>query len=197
MEAVKKIVQDDYLITMKDIIREGHPTLRKKAEEVSIPLSPEMVKLGNRMLDFLKNSQNSEKREKLKLRSGVGLAAPQLDISKRIIAILIPDYEKGGIILEELMCNPKIISYSVQEGCLKEGEGCLSVDRKVPGFVVRRIRITVTYFNIDNEQKKLKLKDYEAMVVQHEIDHLNGIMFFDHINNKQPWHLSDGVKIIE
>ncbi len=89
--------------------------------------------------------------------------------------------------LSTVMYNPKVLSHSVQEACLGEGEGCLSVDREVPGYVVRQgCKITVSYFDETGEKHKIRLKNYEAIVVQHEIDHINGIMFYDHINEKNP-----------
>ena len=72
---------------MKDIIREGNPTLRAVAEEVTFPLSDQEIILGEKMMQFLKHSQDPVMAEKMGLRGGVGLAAPQLDISKRIIAV--------------------------------------------------------------------------------------------------------------
>ncbi|MBL1228652.1 peptide deformylase [Enterococcus sp. BWB1-3] len=187
------------MILMNDIIREGHPTLRKVAEETALPLSEEDIKLGQEMMTFLQNSQDPEKAEELELRGGVGLAAPQLDISKRIIAVHVPssDMENPEPVLSAVMYNPKIISHSVQDACLAEGEGCLSVDREVPGYVVRHSKITLTYFDANGEKQKIRLKNYEAIVVQHEIDHLNGIMFYDHINENSPFNLKDGVLIIE
>ena len=126
------------MITMDDIIREGNPTLREVAQEVALPLSEEDLLLGEEMLEFLKNSQDPIKAEELNLRGGVGLAAPQLDISKRIIAVHVPnpDPEITEPTLSTVMYNPKILSHSVQNACLGEGEGCLSVDREVPGYVV-------------------------------------------------------------
>jgi peptide deformylase len=85
----------------------------------------------------------------------------------------------------------------VQEACLADGEGCLSVDREVPGYVPRPARVTLTYFNEDGEQQKVRLKNYTAIVVQHEIDHLNGVMFYDHINAKNPFALKEGILVIE
>ncbi len=113
------------MITMDDIIREGHPTLRAVANEVPIPPTAEDVELGKEMLQFLKNSQDPVKAEELNLRGGVGLAAPQLDISKRIIAVHVPsvDPEKPENGISTVMYNPKILSHSVQEACLGEGEG--------------------------------------------------------------------------
>ncbi|MGK0552162.1 peptide deformylase [Enterococcus faecalis] len=187
------------MITMDDIIREGHPTLRKVAEEVAVPLSGEDIALGEEMLTFLKNSQDPVKAEELNLRGGVGLAAPQLNISKRIIAVHVPsaDLENPEPSLSAVMYNPKILSHSVQDACLGEGEGCLSVDREVPGYVVRHNKITLSYTDIAGEKQKIRLKNYEAIVVQHEIDHLNGIMFYDHINKDNPFALKEGVLVIE
>ena len=187
------------MITMDTIIREGNPTLRAVAKEVSLPLSDEDIKLGEEMMEFLHNSQDPVKAEELGLRGGVGLAAPQLDISKRIIAVHVPssDLENPEPILSAVMYNPKILSHSVQDACLADGEGCLSVDREVPGYVVRHNKITITYFDMAGEKHKKRLKNYEAIVVQHEIDHLNGVMFYDHINQDNPYALKDGVLVIE
>ena len=134
------------MITMNDIIREGNPTLREVAKEVPMPPTDEEKKLGEEMLEFLKNSQDPVKAEELQLRGGVGLAAPQLDISKRLIAVHVPssDPEDDTPVLSTVMFNPKILSHSVQDACLGEGEGCLSVDREVPGYVVRHARVTVS-----------------------------------------------------
>ena len=187
------------MITMKDIIRDGHPTLRKKAEEVSFPLDRETYELGNRMMEFLLNSQDPKKAEQFHLRAGVGLAAPQVNVSKRITAVHIPspDPEKEDeIIFSDILFNPRITSHAVQEACLKEGEGCLSVDREIEGFVPRSARITLEYFNAKGEKQRVKLRGYEAIVIQHEIDHLNGIMFYDHINEDTPFSLKEDTKII-
>lgn len=187
------------MITMDDIIREGHPTLRKVAEEVSFPLSEEDRQLGKDMMEFLENSQDPVKAEELDLRGGVGLAAPQVDVSKRIAAVMVPssDPEREEPDFQAVLYNPKIMSHSVQEACLSDGEGCLSVDREVPGYVPRPARITLTYFNEEGEQQKVRLKNYTAIVVQHEIDHLNGVMFYDHINGQNPFALKEGILVIE
>ncbi|KAF1299138.1 peptide deformylase [Enterococcus sp. JM4C] len=187
------------MITMDDIIREGHPTLREVAKEVTVPPTPEEVALGQDMMEFLKNSQDPVKAEEMKLRGGVGLAAPQLNISKRIIAVHVPsgDPENEEPLLSAVMYNPKILSHSVQDACLGEGEGCLSVDREVPGYVVRHAKVTLSYYDSEGTKQKIRLKNYEAIVVQHEIDHLNGVMFYDHINKDTPFALKDGVLVID
>ena len=150
MDAQTKIIRASHMIDMNDIIREGNPTLRAVAEDVTLPLSDEDIILGEKMMQFLRNSQDPVIAEKMGLRGGVGLAAPQLDISKRIIAVLVPNPEdakgnppKEAYSLQEIMYNPKVVAHSVHEAALGNGEGCLSVDRDVPGYVVRHARVTI------------------------------------------------------
>ena len=200
MDAQTKIIRASHMIDMNDIIREGNPTLRAVAEDVTFPLSDEDIILGEKMMQFLRNSQDPVIAEKMGLRGGVGLAAPQLDISKRIIAVLVPNPEdaegnppKEAYSLQEIMYNPKVVAHSA----LGDGEGCLSVDRDVPGYVVRHARVTVEYFNKEGEKQRVKLRGYNSIVVQHEIDHTNGIMFYDRINKDNPFAIKDGLLIIE
>lgn len=204
MKAIEKVTRASHLIDMDDIIREGNPTLRAVAEDVTFPLSDQEIILGEKMMQFLHHSQDPVMAEKLGLRGGVGLAAPQLDISKRIIAVLVPNPEdadgnppKEAYSLQEVMYNPKVVAHSVQDAALGDGEGCLSVDRNVPGYVVRHARVTVEYFTKDGEKKRIKLKGCNSIVVQHEIDHTNGIMFYDRINPNNPFEIKEGLLILE
>lgn len=204
MKAIEKVTRASHLIDMDDIIREGNPTLRAVAEDVTFPLSDQEIILGEKMMQFLHHSQDPVMAEKLGLRGGVGLAAPQLDISKRIIAVLVPNPEdadgnppKEAYSLQEVMYNPKVVAHSVQDAALGDGEGCLSVDRNVPGYVVRHARVTVEYFTKDGEKKRIKLKGYNSIVIQHEIDHTNGIMFYDRINPNNPFEIKEGLLILE
>lgn len=179
------------MITMKDIIREGHPTLRMKAKAVTFPMDPELKEKALEMLEFLKNSQDPEIAKKYQLRAGVGLAAPQINLDQRIFAVQLYDYDeegkKVGDLLSEIFVNPEITRHSIQSVALSEGEGCLSVDREVEGYVARPQRITLNYQDLEGNSHTIKLRNYEAIVVQHELDHLNGIMFYDHINPVDPW----------
>ncbi|MCW6682399.1 peptide deformylase [Aerococcaceae bacterium NML160702] len=188
------------MITMKDIIEEGHPTLRQVAEPVAFPLSDELRETALQMHEFLVNSQDEAIAEKYGLRAGVGLAAPQIDVSKQIFAVHIMGYDEDEEvefpILSEIMFNPKVISHSVQRIALKDGEGCLSVDRPVEGLVPRPRRIRLRYQDIDGKEKEIRLSDYEAIVVQHELDHLKGIMFYDHINANAPWTKPEDVMLL-
>lgn len=182
------------MLTMDNIVRDGHPSLRRVAEEVSIPASDEEKLVLNQMFEFVLNSQNPEIAEKYGLRPGIGLAAPQINISKRMIAIHVHD-EKGELYSYALF-NPKIVSHSVERSYLSSGEGCLSVDEAIPGFVPRYARITVKGINIEGDEVKIRLKGLPAIVFQHEIDHLNGIMFYDHINKNDPFAQIDNAVAI-
>jgi peptide deformylase len=181
---------DRLVITMKDIIKEGNTILRAVAEEVQLPPSKEDTETLNKMLQFVKNSQDPELSEKYELRPGVGLAAPQIGISKQMIAVHVTD-DKDELYSYALF-NPKIVSHSVQMTYLEGGEGCLSVDRVVPGNVPRYARIMVKGTTIEGKEIKLRLKGMPAIVFQHEIDHLNGIMFYDRINEDNPYEIPDG-----
>ena len=171
------------MLLMKDIIREGHPTLALKAKDVKIPLSDEDKNTLKLMMEFIENSINPEISEEYELRAGVGLAAPQINISKKMIAVFTMD-EKNENEHRYLMINPKIISHSVKKTYIDSGEGCLSVDREVTGIVPRHQKITVRSYFYDEDTEELtkgtiKLKGYVGIVVQHEIDHINGILFVD------------------
>lgn len=172
------------MLTMEDIIRDGHPTLRKVAADVQMPPSEEDKKVLLSLLEYVINSQNPEISSQYGLRPGIGLAAPQINVSKRMIAVHLTD-DKGTLYSYALF-NPKIVSHSVEKAYLTSGEGCLSVDEAIPGYVPRYARITVKGINAEGEEVKLRLKGLPAICFQHEIDHLNGVMFYDHIDKNEP-----------
>lgn len=173
------------MILMDHIIREGHPTLRTRAEELTFPLTDEDKKLAADLLEYLINSQNEEVAEKYNLRPGIGLAANQVNSLKRMFALHLEDEE--GKLVSFVAINPKIVSHSVEQTYLTGGEGCLSVDRPVPGYVPRYARITVKFFDVEEKEHKVRLSGLPAIAFQHELDHLNGVMFYDRINEKDPF----------
>lgn len=175
------------MILMENIIREGHPTLRARAKEMSFPLSADQQQLADDMLQYLINSQDEEMAEKYGLRGGIGLAANQVNSLDRMFALHLKDDNEETV--SYVVINPKLVSHSVERTYLSSGEGCLSVNRNVPGFVPRYARITVKFFTPDGEEHKIRLKGIAAIAFQHELDHLNGIMFYDHINEKEPFAL--------
>ncbi|HZG71183.1 MAG TPA: peptide deformylase [Chondromyces sp.] len=183
------------MIKMTDIVREGHPVLRQVAQEVPLPATEEDKKILASLMEYVQNSQDPEIASKYGLRPGIGLAAPQINVSKRMIAVHVQD--ASGKLYSYALFNPKIISHSVEKTYLTAGEGCLSVDRQVPGYVPRYARVTVKGYTIDGEEVKIRLKGLPAIAFQHEIDHLNGIMFYDHIDEKDPFKPIEGATPLE
>lgn len=185
------------MITMDDIIRDDNPNLRKTASKIEFPLESDLKKLANKMIQFLKNSQDVEFAEKYDLRAGVGIAAPQLNIDKRMFAIHIPAADDEEEDFSLVMINPRILSHSVKQTVLQDGEGCLSVDEPYEGYVPRNRRITIEYYDLDGNKHKDRFKKFPAIVIQHELDHLNGILFYDHINKENPFYLDSNTNIFE
>lgn len=182
----------DYMITMKDIVREGNEILHQPTQKVMMPPSEEDKETLTCMLNFLKNSQDPDLSNKYKLRAGVGLSANQIGLNKRMFVAYLTD--ERGKQHEYTLINPKIISHSVSMIYLPPSEGCLSVDRDIKGFVPRYERIKVKGFNSEGEEIVVKLKGYPSIVIQHEIDHLNGIMFYERINKESPFKLPENCK---
>ncbi|WP_261808141.1 peptide deformylase [Paenibacillus sp. N3.4] len=172
---------------MTDIVREGAPILRKKAKPLQFPLSPEDYQRASSLLTYLKNSQDKRLSQQYQLREGVGLAANQIGWDKQVFAVYFMDEQNRQ--LAYIFCNPKMTNHSSQMVYLEQGEACLSVDREVKGYVPRYEQITVQAFTPDGHPFKLKLKGYAAIVIQHELDHLHGVMFYDHINKMNPFQL--------
>ena len=176
------------MYTTKNIVCEGIPSLREKSAEVKLPISNEDKQVLIDMLGYLINSQNPEKAKELNLRPGVGLASPQIGVNKKMFAIYTEDLE--GVLNVLLVVNPKIIKKSKQITFLPGGEGCLSVNRETTGITPRHKEITADcyLFNLKTqklEHKIITLKDYVAIVFQHEYDHLFGTLFVDTIMPKE------------
>lgn len=181
------------MITMKDIVREGDPILRQIVDEISLPPSEEDREELASMMQFLKNSQDPAASKKYGLRAGVGLSANQIGLNKRMFVVYFTD-EKGNL-HEYALINPKIISTSTAMVYLPQSEGCLSVDREISGYVPRYERIKLKAFDPKGNELNLRFKGFPAVVIQHEMDHLNGIMFYDRINRENPFKLPENVDI--
>ena len=142
------------------IVYYGNQTLKKVAEEVD-SIDEETKKFTDEMFDLMYES------------NGIGLAAPQIDIPKRII-VYDTGKEKGALI------NPEIIQSSTKQSSYEEG--CLSL----PGIskeVIRPAEVIVHGFSSENKKVVIKAKGLLATVLQHEIDHLNGVLFIDHLED--------------
>lgn len=176
------------------ILDEKEKILHTKSQEVTFPLSKEDKQKINDMLLYLKMSQIDEEREKYDLRAGMGLAYIQLGIPKRIFVIV--NEEENHTFTNYIVINPKIVSNSEELIYVGEGEGCLSVNREVEGIVPRYARITVEAYDIDGNPYTIRVREELSVAFQHEIDHLNGILFTDKIDAKNPYKNIDKMREI-
>ena len=180
---------------MLRILDEKNKMLHTISKEVSFPLDEKTRNLIFDAINYLKASQDEETAEKCNLRAGMGLAFIQLGIPKRIFVIANKD-EDTGIFEEHIIINPVIIGESEELIYVGEGEGCLSVNRPVEGIVPRRARVTVEYNDIDGNKKTIRVREEIAIAFQHEIDHLNGILFTDKIDPRNPYKNKDKMREI-
>ena len=174
---------------MKDILDEKEKLLHEKSEEVVFPLTKEDKDTIKDIIELLTNSQIPELAEKYDLRPGMGLAAIQLGIKKRYF-VVVHEYDEGKFD-NYVIINPKIVSTSEEMIYVGEGEGCLSINRETEGIVPRYARVTVEGYDMDGNKIKIRAREELAIVFQHEIDHLNGILFIDHIDPKNPFKGKD------
>ena len=177
------------------IVKDNATSIRAKSVEVENPNSEEMIALLNEMHDYLVASQDESIREKYKMREGVGLAAPQIGKNIRALVVYYPTYDEDGNevgCVDHRLINPKIILESVKECYLNGGEGCLSVDAEHKGYVYRKNKIQVRAFNaVTRKEEIITARGYEAIVLQHEIDHLNGVLFYDRIDKIDPFKVKE------
>lgn len=145
-------------MALRNIRVDGDPVLRKKSKDVEI-INGKIITLLNDMVETMNHAE------------GVGLAAPQIGILRRIVVI---DIGEGPI----KMVNPEFIEISMEEEI--DVEGCLSVPGKA-GTVTRPKKVKVKYLDENNEEKTLVGEDFLARVICHEIDHLNGVLYTDKV----------------
>lgn len=176
------------------IIEEKNKILRQKSKEVIFPLPEEDINRINDMLVYLEMSQIEETREYYKLRAGMGLSYIQIGIPKRIF--VISEEVEEGKFKRYVIINPKIKSSSEEMVYIKEGEGCLSINRPTEGIVPRHARITIEAYDEHGNQFTMRVREELAICFQHEIDHLNGILFIDHIDPKHPYKNAEKYRCI-
>ena len=182
------------MLRNKDILDEKDKRLRLVSKDVTFPLSKDDLKTIDLMVEYLTNSQIERLSEKYNLRPGMGMAAIQLGIPKRYLVIV---HEVGEEEFDTyVICNPKIISNSAEKIYVEMGEGCLSVNRDVEGIVPRYARVTIEGYDMEGQKIKIRAREELAIAFQHEIDHLNGILFTDHIDPKYPFKDQDSYRAI-
>lgn len=167
------------------IVKDSNPIMRKKSLPVDLPLSAEDRDALDSMLNHLKLSQDEEYAKKHNIRAGVGIAAIQVGLLKRMFCVYYSDGE-GGYVQYQLV-NPKITETSIRKVALSGGEGCLSVDEEHNGLVHRNYKIVMKAFDaLTNQDIVITARGYDAIVLQHEYDHLDGHFFYDRIDPKKP-----------
>ena len=160
-----------------EIIKEGHPTLRLKAKEVT-----DEDLQSSEFQAFLDDMATT-----MKASRGVGLAAPQVNVSKRIFVM---ENAWGGTPLTHVL-NP-VVTYYKDKGMKSSTEGCLSI----PGrrFSVPRYKeLHIDYFDREGNPISEDVKGFEAIIIQHEFDHLEGILISDFVEELLSM---DGVPIL-
>lgn len=160
-------------ISPLEITRQGHPALAQVAQAVGDPTHPSTFHVANQMLATLQNHHN-----------GVGLAAPQVGISLRIILFQLP--QEGSADIDNVN-NPYTVAINpsfepLDETIESDWEGCLSLPGMM-GKVPRYKHIYYTYQTLENEMITRKASDFHARVIQHEIDHLNGISYIERMQD--------------
>ena len=177
-----------------NILDEKDKHLRKKSVDASFPISNEYRKIIDQIIKELKYSQIEELQVKYDLRPGMGLAFPQLGINERII-VIVYEYDEGKF-ENYVVVNPKIVSYSNEIIAAEAGEGCLSVNRDVEGHVPRYARVSVEGYDLEGNKIKIRAREELSIAFQHEIDHLNGILFYDRIDKNKPFYGENEIRLI-
>ncbi|MFA6082298.1 MAG: methionyl-tRNA formyltransferase [Patescibacteria group bacterium] len=144
------------------------PILNRKA--ISVPkITPDLVKLANNMLETMVDG------------NGIGLAAPQVNQNVRLIVVgNSPEKEGEDYIPTTILFNPKITKFSSEKEFATEG--CLSIPG-ITGVVERSKSITVEFLDVDGNKQTLNASDLYARVIQHEVDHLEGVLFTDRLRH--------------
>ena len=159
--------------------------IRTVCTPVKDPRSPEIAQLLKDMVQYLKDSQDDRWAKRHHVRAGVGLAAPQIGIPERFFAVYV--IVEGKEIAYGLI-NPVVVRQSAKLCALKNGEGCLSVAVDRDGYVPRSFRITVKgYDALTGQDVEVTQKGYPAIIFQHELDHLDGHLYYDRIDAINPW----------
>lgn len=187
------------LINNETIVKDTDPRIREKSLPVSLPLSKEDEDLLRALFQYVKDSTNPEIAEAQNLRPAVGISAIQVGVAKQLTAVIVHDIDKNEneVTYEYMLVNPRIVSSSMQKAYLENGEGCLSVDNPHEGHVVRSARVTVKAYDLlTNQDVTIRARGYFAIVLQHELDHFNGVLFYDRIDKKNPLQEIEGAMVI-
>jgi peptide deformylase len=165
---------------------DSDPVMRLKTHELELPVSAADQKLIDRMVEYIDESFDGSNQD---IRPGIAIAGNQVGLEKNVIYIHFFD---GRDEHKYLLANPKITSYSAQFSCLTQGEGCLSVEQMHEGIVKRHYAIVVKAYDLLNKKEiEIHARDILSICMQHEIDHLFGKFYYDHIDKKNPMFIGE------
>ena len=162
------------LMKKEDIITLPNPHLREKSVRIHT-ITPEVQQLSDDMISAALDWEDSRPHE-----ISAALAAVQVDRLERVV-IVRGDFDDKGSREFVTLINPEIVKY--EGDIIADYEGCLSVQH-VYGKVPRYSKIRVKALNLDGDEIRLRAEGFLARVIQHEIDHTNGIVFIDHIRDQ-------------
>ncbi len=151
-------------MSIKKIYQYPEPVLRQKTEKID-NFDSNLAKLVEDMAETMYDAP------------GIGLAAPQIGQSIKLIVVDTTEDKEGEKKYLPLI-NPEIVAH---EGNQVDEEGCLSVP-ELTANVQRYLKVTVAYQDLEGQAHQLATENRFAVVLQHEIDHLNGILFIDHLS---------------
>ena len=179
---------------MLKIYTEKNKILRTKCKDIK-DISKSDIDLVKEMIEFLKLSQDEKYAKKNHVEAGIGLAAPQIGVDSRFFAIYLVDADKT---YEFGLINPIIERTSVKQVYLSSGEGCLSVPKSHDGYVMRYYKVVISGFEVlTNQKQTYTLFVYPAIDVQHEMDHLDAILYYDRIDANDPYKFALGANQID
>lgn len=185
-----KLLQKE-MPTAKWIVKDNQKSLLSECQQITLPLNQSDELIMQKLIDWVRVSQNEKLNSNHEMIEAIGIAAPQIGANVNMYYILLPIFDeesKKTNYFEHALINPKIIAHSKQIAALKHGEGCLSVDKKHQGLVPRSYKIHVTgYDYLKQKNISLTVRGYEAIVFQHEQDHLEKHLYYHHINKDKPW----------
>lgn len=185
------------IINNDTIIKDDNPLIREKSLDVSFPISEEDKTLLLDMHKYVYESTIEELAKEKNLRPAVGISAIQVGVKKKMTSIILKDGE-GNVSTQYALINPRIVSQSLEKAYLKSGEGCLSVEHNHNGYIYRSARVKVKGYDLlTHKDVLIKASGYLAIVLQHELDHFKGILFYDHINNSNPNYIDENAICID
>ncbi len=173
--------------TMDWIIYDDDPRIRVKCAPVQT-LTTEDNQFLNKMISYIDTCYQGES-HKHKIKDGIAIAAPQVGWDKRVIYLNFDD--ETNTHHNYLLVNPEIVATSEAKSFIHNGEGCLSVKKDVVCNIPRNYKIIVEGYDLLTQQNvSITATELLSICLQHEIDHLDGILYTDHIDPKKPKYIS-------